>query len=741
VLFLMVVILSPLLVESKSFEFNFDPSVDTSLLPYSVIIQDAAISPCDRPPIRHSLRAVKVTSRLDEIPTYVEANNPVSSDAPAAHLNWNPLGHRVAFDQRPLLGTLIEDIAVVPRGDTLLIFGTALREDSLRVFRVTMPNGGIEWLTIAPVIDRDGDGKWSGSSSHLLTADYDFDGHTELFFYFNAVRDVQPRELICIEAESFQLEWSLKVAPLVHTVFTCGDSSDPGVIFATGAPGQNVNDSIFSDRFGYLVRVDRTGKVVFAHQKSTFPNYLHLGVVNARSEFYVLGLNIKDTTGDTRLSSGLLELVSATGQTISQVSDSDFNGIAWPIDLNEDGIREIIVFNRDRSIQVFSAELEKLYHSEPGLPSADAGVIERFDGVHDARLISMDGGATGIYDAHFNLLALLPKTSQGEVLARDTTGQVTTLILNNYSGHHYFAQLTKRTTRELAVIFYRKNHVYFLSGSFALLAALMVTAFYQRRTRSNLRIINSQKAELELAHQQLQDAQPAIIAQEKYLQAKDIAGGFAHEIRNALFPADSALTQVNQMTMTGNVDPARVSKHMRLISSAVSRAIGITQLITQYTKLESERIPEKVDLPGAIRAAFAAHRQMLDQQEVKVTVSGPDSLAVLSNHTQLGMVLGNLILNSLDALTNRQEPTILVRWERLESSASVTFNDNGCGIAADDLHRVFDTFFSTKPSHGTGLGLATTKRIVELYGGGITLSSEPGSGTTFTIRLRLVSQE
>lgn len=699
------------------------------------MVQDAGTTPCDRPPVRHTLRAVFAANRPGEIPTYVAANNPLPSEPPAAHLNFNPLGNRTAFDQRPLLGTKIEDIAVIPRRDSVWIFGTALRADTLRMFKSVMPHGGIEWLTIAPVVDRDGDGKWSGSSTHLLTADYDFDGRTELFFYFNAVRDSQPRELVCIEADSFNLEWRIKVASVVHVVHTCGDSTDPGVVFATQTPAQGVSDSIFVDGLGYIARVDRFGKVVFAQAKSTFPNYVHMEVAKDRSEYYVLGVSIKDTSGDTKLSEGILELVSASGQTIKQVSDSEFTTSMWTSDLDDDGIKELLVFNKDKSIQVFSADLEKLYRLEPGIPHADAGPIERFDGVRDARLITIDGERAGIFDAHFNLLALLPATAQCEVLARDTTGQVTTLILNNQTGRNYFAYLTKRTSRELAVIFYRKHHVYFLSGSFALLAALFVTAIYQRKTKANLRTIDNQRKELAEAHQKLQDAQPAIIAREKYLQAKDIAGGFAHEIRNALFPADTALMKLNEQLDSDDLSRERREKLMAAIGGSVGRAVDITRHILEYTRLDAEQKPEPVNLARIVRDTVRANRLLIENQSVKVIVEGDEAVTVSGNAAQVQTVLTNLLLNSLYALKERPDPIVEIRWRKESNWSELTFTDNGTGITEDDLPRVFDAFFSTKPNQGTGLGLATVKKIVEMYGGTISVSSRIGEGTEFVVRL------
>ncbi len=722
-------------LQSQSIRLDYDPSVDTSLLPYSVIVRDAATEPCVRPPIRHSLRVATVANRPEEIATYVMALNPLPNDPPEAHLNWNPFGNRTALSERPLMGAKIEDIAVVPRGDSVWIFGSALRGDSLHLFKSVLPDGKEEWLTIAPVVDRDGDGKWTGTSFHLLTADYDFDGRTELIFYFNAVRDIQPRELFCVEADSFHLEWRLKVAPMVHQAIVCGDSTDPGVMFVTGAPGQGASDSMFNDNFGYISRVDRNGNVVFAHQKSTFPNYAHIEAGSDRTTYYVLGNILQRTVDDSVISLGVLEKVSAGGEVITKVVDSAFSTSTWTIDLDDDGVKEVLVFNKDRSITVFSDNLAKLYCSGPGFPNGDAGFIERFDGKNDARVISFGADGCGIYDAHFNLQALVPAATHCEVLTRYTTGQVNTLILNHHSGHHYFVSLSKRSRWDLALIFYRKHHVYFLSGTFALLAALCVTAIYQRRTKANLRTIDSQRRDLAEAHQKLRDAQPAIIAREKYLQAKDIAGGFAHEIRNALFPADTALIKLNEHLQKSDLSIERREKLIAAIGGSVGRAVDITRHILEYTRLDAELKPEQVNLSQVVHDTINVNNSLIEAQSVQVIIEGDKSLTVSGNAAQFQSVLTNLLLNSLYALKERPDPTVEIRWRKESDWCELTFTDNGTGIADDDLPRIFDAFFSTKPNQGTGLGLATVKKIVEMYGGKISAASALRVGTTMKLQL------
>jgi len=104
--------------------------------------------------------------------------------------------------------------------------------------------------------------------------------------------------------------------------------------------------------------------------------------------------------------------------------------------------------------------------------------------------------------------------------------------------------------------------------------------------------------------------------------------------------------------------------------------------------------------------------------------------------------LSNLVSNSIDAM-HRQSGVILLstKWIQDAATAEVKVADNGSGIPKDAQARIFDLFFSTKGSKGTGLGLAVTRKIIQEHGGDIALSSEPGRGAEFLITLPFVSEE
>jgi two-component system NtrC family sensor kinase len=94
----------------------------------------------------------------------------------------------------------------------------------------------------------------------------------------------------------------------------------------------------------------------------------------------------------------------------------------------------------------------------------------------------------------------------------------------------------------------------------------------------------------------------------------------------------------------------------------------------------------------------------------------------------------NLLGNAAQAVADKGEVSIATR--RDGDWVTIAIRDTGIGIAEDQLSRIFDPFFTTKPvGEGTGLGLSISYGIIERHGGSITVTSEVGSGTTFTVRI------
>lgn len=230
------------------------------------------------------------------------------------------------------------------------------------------------------------------------------------------------------------------------------------------------------------------------------------------------------------------------------------------------------------------------------------------------------------------------------------------------------------------------------------------------------------------------------INQEKYQQARQIAGGFAHEMRNALFPARGSLNLLKKTISEQFYNDTGLHYLQKISDDAITRAIDITALISHFTKLDSEHLPGNVELNNILKEILAANQIRINEQKVEVDILCPSNLWVESNRRQLFLALNNLFINSLDALLSRSSPLILIKGAPENGYLNLLFSDNGIGISEEHMGRIFEAFYSTKPDRGTGLGLAISKKIIEMYGGGISAWSRPNEGTKFNIKLKLVDR-
>ena len=231
------------------------------------------------------------------------------------------------------------------------------------------------------------------------------------------------------------------------------------------------------------------------------------------------------------------------------------------------------------------------------------------------------------------------------------------------------------------------------------------------------------------------------VNREKITQARQMAGGFAHEIRNALFPARGSVDKMREMLDRTKVDLVGLRKYPSLADQSLTRALDITSLILQYTKLDSERLPEAVNLGTVVENVLKDNMQRIQAQGVDVRRNASPKVSVLSNARQLYMVINNLMINSLDALDETVAPSITISWDFSRDAAELEFSDNGCGIPPASRDRIFDAFYSTKPDRGTGIGLSTVKKIVEMYGGTIGVIGDVDHGTTFRLTFKRAETE
>jgi signal transduction histidine kinase len=207
---------------------------------------------------------------------------------------------------------------------------------------------------------------------------------------------------------------------------------------------------------------------------------------------------------------------------------------------------------------------------------------------------------------------------------------------------------------------------------------------------------------------------------EKLAAIGELAARVAHEIRNPVTAARSLAQQLARGS-----DPEAAA----LIVAELDRVERQVAALLRFARRDEVR-REPVDLGGLVDETLAAFRAR--GVGAALCRSGTRGVVVYADREQIRQVLVNLVDNALEA--GAQAITAAVGSRN--GTATIELADDGAGVPPEALGRLFEPFFSTKPT-GTGLGLAIARRAVEAHGGRITVASTPGAGTTFHIALPL----
>lgn len=162
------------------------------------------------------------------------------------------------------------------------------------------------------------------------------------------------------------------------------------------------------------------------------------------------------------------------------------------------------------------------------------------------------------------------------------------------------------------------------------------------------------------------------------------------------------------------------------IERAATRIHDLVGAVRQFTYMDHLAAPDAVDLEPGLRDTLRVVAAKAKAKGARVTLEvDPDLPRVQANGGELNQIWLNVIDNALDAIP--ESGNIEIRAKRDLDRVAVTITDDGPGIPADVLHRIYDPFFTTKPQgQGTGLGLEITRRLVRRYHGDIQVESRPG---------------
>ena len=231
--------------------------------------------------------------------------------------------------------------------------------------------------------------------------------------------------------------------------------------------------------------------------------------------------------------------------------------------------------------------------------------------------------------------------------------------------------------------------------------------------------------------EELRDNEAYMIQSEKLASLGQLASGMAHEIHNPL----TIISGEAQLYLERFKDQdAKVDEVLRSIIEECQRAADITRRILRFAKPAPADLAP-IDLKATIEESLTLAGYQVRMEKVERIVEVPSDLPkVRANQNQIQEVILNLILNAIQAM-GEKGGRLKVRAEAANGSfVQFQIADTGPGIPVSKLTKVFDPFYTTKPT-GTGLGLFVSQRIVKAHGGTIDVSSAEGKGACFTIRL------
>lgn len=208
---------------------------------------------------------------------------------------------------------------------------------------------------------------------------------------------------------------------------------------------------------------------------------------------------------------------------------------------------------------------------------------------------------------------------------------------------------------------------------------------------------------------------------------KEIATRIAHEIKNPLTPIKLTAERVRRKTAGGDENPEFIIGSMETIITEVE---GLQTLVNEFNMFA--RLPElkKEVFPLCPFLEEISSFYSTSHPNVRIDINCSD-IDIYGDRPQLKRVFINLVNNSLEAMDN-EEGLITISAVENHDKLRIIYEDSGKGIPQEDLNRIFIPYFSKKPD-GTGLGLAIVKKIIEVHNGSVSVESEYGKFTRFTM--------
>jgi PAS domain S-box-containing protein len=213
-----------------------------------------------------------------------------------------------------------------------------------------------------------------------------------------------------------------------------------------------------------------------------------------------------------------------------------------------------------------------------------------------------------------------------------------------------------------------------------------------------------------------------------------ITAGVAHEVKNPLNSMRLWLENLKE-SLTDEMD-AGAQQAVTVLDKEIDRLDAVVKRFLDFTRPMDVRL-EATQLSDLLKDVLEVAQPQLQKANVQVAQLLPiDVPEVYVDRALLKQAILNLVLNAAEAMPHGGQLRLML--SRRGEMAEITVGDTGKGIAPENRQKIFQLFFTTRPG-GSGIGLASTFRIVQLHNGSIDFTSEVGRGTTFRIELPLAA--
>ena len=218
---------------------------------------------------------------------------------------------------------------------------------------------------------------------------------------------------------------------------------------------------------------------------------------------------------------------------------------------------------------------------------------------------------------------------------------------------------------------------------------------------------------------------------------RDFVANISHELKTPIASVGLLAEALDQAAD----EPEQVRRFANRLTTESGRLARLTQEIIELSRLQAQDAlaqPQLLDVDAIVAAAVDQSRVVADADQIAIILGKESGAEVYGDEQLLIVAVQNLVANAVHYSPEGSRVGVGVR--RHEGVVEITVTDQGVGIPEVDLDRVFERFFRvdqarSRHTGGTGLGLSIVKHVVQNHGGDIRVWSQPGSGSTFTIRL------